>query len=236
MNPVDQLSLLQRRILRRLLDLEVDNPEPAGEPRCIAVKDLRGPGPKTRASSATFSRAIRRLEKRGYLILCNLRHGIRSGPNTGKVTIAPTDKHVRADHLLLTKVGREIAACVALPPPQPKLEIPGCIASPPSQPKRVEPAPWENEMLKAVRELQRELHGAVPVSPAPQLKPVDPPTRVQELPGIPARIASSPPPPKPQEVQCVHCHQKTPSIGKRFCEDCVRKLKSLYGWPQFNGY
>src|SRR5258708_22868289 len=114
--PFDQLSPLQQQILRRLLELEGDNHDPAGDRRCVAVKELRGPGPRTRVSSATCSRAIRRLEKRGYLILCNLRHGIRSGPNTGKVTIAPTDKHTRADHLLLTKLGLEMAKRLIFPP------------------------------------------------------------------------------------------------------------------------
>jgi hypothetical protein len=151
--PVDHLSLLQRQILRRLLELQLDNPDPAGDPRCIAVKELRGSGPKTRASSATFSRAIRRLAQRGFLILCNLRHGIRSGPNTGKVTIAPTDKHTRADHLLLTKLGLETAKRLIIPSkPVPISVKPQSAAMPaqaPAQPIRpaYTPSPYENKCV-----------------------------------------------------------------------------------------
>src|SRR6202023_610829 len=74
---------------------------------------LRGPGPKSAADSAAFSRAIRRLAKRRLIILCNFAHGIRNGPNVGKVNIDPADKHARADHLMLTPKGREIAGRIA---------------------------------------------------------------------------------------------------------------------------
>ncbi len=109
-----RLSSRQRDILRRLLAASVCQPgENEPVPPCISIKALRGPGPKSAADSAAFSRAVRRLARRGLVIPCNLNHGVRSGPNTGKVRIDATDKNTRATHLLLTPLGRAIASRIA---------------------------------------------------------------------------------------------------------------------------
>jgi hypothetical protein len=113
-NPTARLSNRQQDILRRLLadaqHIEATKPVDAFNPHCTAVKDLRGPGPKSAADSAAFSCSIRRLGERRLIILCNLRHGVRRGPNVGKVNIDPADKHARADHLMLTPLGKETAS------------------------------------------------------------------------------------------------------------------------------
>jgi hypothetical protein len=43
------------------------------------------------------------------VVPCNFARGIRSGPNAGKVAISPADRHARAEHLLLTPQGKEVA-------------------------------------------------------------------------------------------------------------------------------
>src|SRR5262249_52098777 len=51
-----------------------------------------------------------RLEGRRLLVLCNVARGVTHGPNAGKVRIDPaTDKRTRADHVMLTTAGRDIA-------------------------------------------------------------------------------------------------------------------------------
>ncbi len=110
-SPAARLSSRQRDILRRLLAASVCRPgenEPA--PPCVSIKGLRGSGPKSAADSAAFSRTVRRLARRELVIPCNLTHGVRSGPNAGKVNIDATDKNTRATHLLLTPLGRAIAS------------------------------------------------------------------------------------------------------------------------------
>ena len=110
--PTARLSAAQCAILCRLLAHEQ---RAAGEngPHCVPIRALRGPGPKSRTDSAAFSRTVRRLAWRGLVVLCNLAHGIRSGPNRGKVRIDPADKNARADHLVLTEEGRKVAARIA---------------------------------------------------------------------------------------------------------------------------
>jgi len=68
--PAASLSTRQSAILRRLLAHEQIAASEALTPHCMAVIDLRGPGPKSAADSAAFSRAIR-LARRGLIILCN---------------------------------------------------------------------------------------------------------------------------------------------------------------------
>src|SRR6266446_5931214 len=67
----DSLSPNQREILRLLLPHGADG---------MRVKELRGPGPKTAANRAVFSRSVRRLARRGLVIPCNFRHGVQHGP------------------------------------------------------------------------------------------------------------------------------------------------------------
>jgi hypothetical protein len=120
-----RLSPLQRDLLRRLLACE-QALGPAGEddpPPAVPVKLVRSEAKKTPADSAAYSRAVRRLTWRGLVIPCNLRHGVRRGPNIGKVRIDPADKHTRADHLLLTAAGRVIARSLAnAPRPAPAMQ------------------------------------------------------------------------------------------------------------------
>jgi hypothetical protein len=94
-NPAARLSNRQCAILRRLLAHEQSAASEAMTLHCMAVKALRGPGPKLAADCAAFSRAIRRLARRGLVILCNFARGICSGPNAGKVNIDPADKHAQ---------------------------------------------------------------------------------------------------------------------------------------------
>jgi hypothetical protein len=116
LDPTARLSALQRDILCRLLAHEHRADQNGqSDPRCTAIKDLRGPGPHLAADSAAFSRSIRRLASRGLVLLCNFANGVRSGPNAGKVTIDPTDKNARADHIMLTPLGRAAARSVGIP-------------------------------------------------------------------------------------------------------------------------
>jgi hypothetical protein len=184
-NPTIRLSNRQRDILRRLLaDVqhgEASEPNDPLTPHCMAVRSLRGPGPKSAADSAAFSRALRRLARRGFIVLCNFTNGVQRGPNAGKVNIDPADKHARADHLLLTPRGSEVAGRIAAPV-KPHLKEMGDIPSAASVPEARDQiagkgpsGQWANNPLRPSAE-QPTKHGPID-TPRTETKPAAPVVR-----------------------------------------------------------
>jgi DNA-binding MarR family transcriptional regulator len=112
-----KLSKAQRAILEDLLCYL--QTQPAGQwrpaPGCsppIPLRELRGRRSrrgawgKTRADSAAYSRALRRLEARGLVLRTNVMSG---RPDTGHVRTAADQPHGRSDHVFLTDLGRQVA-------------------------------------------------------------------------------------------------------------------------------
>jgi hypothetical protein len=222
----------------------------------VPVKDLRGHGPKSAADSAAFSRAIRRLADRGLVILCNFAHGVRSGPNAGKVTISPADKHARADHLMLTELGRKVAARTAqnvITPASPaptQRAVPrateGCISSvtPNSAPPVRTCAFDERPAARSCKQAStRPSPPNQPAGPAPakcQYCNLAPPGR----PDCPIcrytyRDYHFPTVPRPSSQSwqgptqaCQRCPREA-VWGSRFCDNCRRELRAIN--PSFNG-
>jgi DNA-binding MarR family transcriptional regulator len=68
----------------------------------------------TTADSAAFSRLVRRLEARGLVLRNNARNGVASGPSQGRARRSLEEPIARADHLLLTEMGRLVAETVKI--------------------------------------------------------------------------------------------------------------------------
>jgi hypothetical protein len=69
---------------------------------------------RTRADTAAFSRAVRRLEARGLVLRVNSTTGQTAGPRAGKVRRSADEPFTgRTDHILLTDAGRQAAETVS---------------------------------------------------------------------------------------------------------------------------
>jgi hypothetical protein len=216
-NPSARLSNLQGGILRGLVAHEqraAQSGENDPAPRPVPVKDLRGPGPKSAADSAAFSRALRRLAQRRLIILCNVRHGVRSGPNAFKVNIDPADKHARADHLILTPLGRAIAGTISTqaeetvnsPCPTPALDAVRLSG-------RVEAASGSTSGSATAPVSASVSARASGFAPEPKGTPAGPADLQKRTPEPPA-------PSNPMSYNCVMCH--TPYPGRPDCGICRR--------------
>jgi hypothetical protein len=109
-----RLSPIQQAVLRQALDylryLESQGNEVA---LLLAARDgvplswLRGYG-NGRSSSdrAAFSRALKQLERRGFIIRTNVSCGIPSGPQAGQIRHSVHAPHRRTDQIILTYAGR----------------------------------------------------------------------------------------------------------------------------------
>jgi len=111
---VTKLSRLQKQILLDLLRVIRRHEKRAeGFPeiarwRRVPVFALRRTAePKSRADSAAYSRAVRRLEARGLVLRINR---CRGDPTTGRIrSSARQPAPARSDCLVLTKRGEEVA-------------------------------------------------------------------------------------------------------------------------------
>jgi hypothetical protein len=64
----------------------------------------------SRSESASFSRSLRRLEQRGLILRINVNQGIPEGhPQAGRIRTSIDQPCTRADHVLLTPLGRQVA-------------------------------------------------------------------------------------------------------------------------------
>jgi hypothetical protein len=116
-----KLSGGQRRILADLLVYYRNREEAGGNSVAqvriwgVPLKWLRGTKrDRTAADSAAFSRSIRRLEARGLVLRNNSRNGVASGPSQGRARRSLEELIARADHLLLTEMGRLVAETVKI--------------------------------------------------------------------------------------------------------------------------
>jgi DNA-binding MarR family transcriptional regulator len=85
----------------------------------IRVKRIRHDGPKSGADRAAFSRALRRLEQRGFIVRTNVANGMPHEDPRVKHIMAterrdirknPHDPMVRrTDHIIVTEMGLEAA-------------------------------------------------------------------------------------------------------------------------------
>jgi hypothetical protein len=111
---VTKLSRLQKQILLALLRVirrhekrAADFPEIARWRRVPVSALRRTDEPKSRADSAAYSRAVRRLEARGLVLRINR---CRGDPTTGRIrSSARQPAPARSDCLVLTKRGEEVA-------------------------------------------------------------------------------------------------------------------------------
>jgi hypothetical protein len=116
-----KLSRDQRCILEDLLAY-YRNHEDAGDGNTaqvriwgVPLKWLRGSNQyHTAADSAAFSRSVRRLEARGLVLRNNARNGVLSGPSRRRARRSIDEPISRADHLLLTDMGRQVAETVKI--------------------------------------------------------------------------------------------------------------------------
>jgi hypothetical protein len=111
----DKLSALQKDILLCLLPWHEWMRENAGRLGRMALQGvpvaiIRHKG-VSRADSAAFSRALRRLETRGLVIRTNVRTGSPVGDEEYGPVRLQLDEPVpkRTDHIILTPAGEEIA-------------------------------------------------------------------------------------------------------------------------------
>jgi hypothetical protein len=114
-----KLSEDQRRILADLLAYYRRYEKPDGNGAKLVriwgvpLKWLRGTKQyRTAADSAAFSRSIRRLEARGLVLRNNSNTGVLSGPSQRRARRSIEEPIARADHLLLTDMGRQVAETV----------------------------------------------------------------------------------------------------------------------------
>ena len=116
-----KLSGDQRRILTELLSYYRRREEAGGNGAAqvriwgVPLKWLQGTKQYcTAADSAAFSRSIRRLEARGLVLRNNSQSGVLSGPSRGRTRRSIDEPIARADHLLLTDMGRQVAETVKI--------------------------------------------------------------------------------------------------------------------------
>jgi hypothetical protein len=116
-----KLSGGQRRILADLLVYYRNREEAGGNSAAqvriwgVPLKWLRGTKrDRTAADSAAFSRSIRRLEARGLMLRNNSANGVLSGPSRCRARRSIDEPIARADHLLLTDMGRQVAETVKI--------------------------------------------------------------------------------------------------------------------------
>ncbi len=109
--PQGKLSGFQKNILYVLLEHVEEGKRRNYQSLSIGmpVKEIRDKG-VSRADSASFSRALARLEKRRLVICNNVRSGL---PQTGRLRCSLDEPPpLRTDHLILTPEGEESATRV----------------------------------------------------------------------------------------------------------------------------